>query len=87
MTKLLQLIKVLLITLCVLLVSCDEPQVKQPPIHRFKWDVAVCNDNGCNHYDADTFVRDGDVYKLYTSDTLTNVIQILPGVPIIISKQ
>lgn len=88
MTKIKLFLYVCFILLTLSVTSCGPDEtIKQPPIHRFKWDVAVCNSVGCNHYDCDSYIRDGDTYKLFQSDSLTNIIQISPGVPIIFSKQ
>ena len=68
------------------LIGCGDTTTKDIPQHQFKWDVSVCNSVGCDHYYCDSYERDGDTYKLLQSDTITNVIQIVPGIAIIFSK-
>ena len=82
--------KFILLFTMLFLVSCagNVPDEKTPdaPPHQFKWDVSVCNNVGCNHYYCDAYQRDGDTYKLLRSDTVSDVIQIVPGIAKIFSK-
>jgi len=71
--------------LCILILGCDLP--KDTSRHKYKWDVAICNSTGCNHYDCDTYTQNGDTYKLFCADTLTTQVTISIGVAVIISKQ
>lgn len=74
-----------LVLATILLVGCNELP-KEKPSHQYKWDVAVCNSIGCNHYDCDTYKQTGDTYFLYCSDTLTNQITVTAGIAVIVSK-
>lgn len=68
----------------VAMLGCNEPKEKLP--HRFKWDVAVCNSVGCNHYNCDTYQVKGNTYYLFQSDSLTNQVTVTAGIAVIASK-
>lgn len=76
--------KLTVILFTILCYACNMPP--QPKQQFFKYDVAVCNSIGCNHYDCQNYRQTGNTYQLLDSAGLViNQITVTGGIAIIVT--
>lgn len=73
---------IILALVAIVAAGCDTTTEK--PSRFYKYDVKVCNSVGCDHYDADSVVRNNDTYQLYIDGQKTTEIK---GKIVVVQKQ